>query len=128
MHIPTLIRHHPFATSLIVVITAPVIAFALWASITLNYAYASGERAGYLQKISKRGWLCKTWEGDLQLTAIPGAAPEIFQFSTRSDSIAGELNRVAGERVVLNYTQHKGVPGSCFGETEYYVTGVRPVG
>ncbi|HEY7188099.1 MAG TPA: hypothetical protein VH436_16205, partial [Vicinamibacterales bacterium] len=72
--------------------------------------------------------ICKTWEGDLQLTAQPGVAPEMFAFSTRSDSIAAELNKLAGQRVVLEYEQHKGLPGTCLGETEYFVVGVRPVG
>jgi len=127
MHIPTLIRHHPFVTAAVVIVAAPLLVFALWATLTLNYTYSTGERAGFLQKISKRGWLCKTWEGDLQLTAIPGAAPEIFQFTTRSDSIAEVMNQLAGDRVVVSYRQHKGLPGSCFGETEYFIDSVRLV-
>jgi hypothetical protein len=91
------------------------------------YSYSSGERAGYLQKMSKRGWLCKTWEGEIQLLANPGTTPERFAFSIRSDSIAAVLNRLNGQKVVVTYDQHKGVPGSCFGDTEYYVTGVRAV-
>jgi len=127
MHIPTLIRHHPFVTAAVVIVAAPLLVFALWAALTLNYTYSTGERAGFLQKISRRGWLCKTWEGDLQLTAIPGAAPEIFQFTARSDSIAGVMNQLAGDRVVVSYRQHKGLPGSCFGETEYFIDSVRLV-
>src|SRR5205823_12025797 len=98
-----------------------------WVFTTLHYTYSSGDRAGYLQKISKRGWLCKTWEGELQMTAQPGAAPEKFLFTTRSDSIAEELNKLAGQRVALHYEQHKGVPSSCFGDTEYFITRVRAV-
>ena len=128
MAIPTVIREHKLVTALVLAVGVPIIVFALWTFIALHYSYSSGERAGFLQKISKRGWLCKTWEGDLQLTALPGAAPEMFTFTTRSDSIAGELNKLAGQRVVLKYEQHKGLPGSCFGDTEYFVTGVRPVG
>jgi hypothetical protein len=128
MHIPAVIHRRPIVTGLAVAIATPVILFALWALITLNYTYSSGERAGFLQKVSQRGWLCKTWEGELQLVAIPGAAPEKFVFSTRSDSIAAVLNRLNGQHVVLDYKQHKGVPSSCFGDTEYFVTGVRVVG
>ena len=127
MRIPTVIRSRPLVTTLVLLVAAPVLVFTLWAFITLHYTYSSGERAGFLQKVSKRGWLCKTWEGELQLTAIPGAAPEKFLFTTRSDSIAAALNAAAGQRVVLTYQQHKGVPGSCFGDTEYYVTVVRAV-
>jgi hypothetical protein len=127
MAIPTVIREHKLVTALVLLLGFPIIAFALWILVALHYNYSSGERAGFLQKISKRGWLCKTWEGDLQIAVIPGAAPEVFTFSTRSDSIAAELNKRTGQRVVLNYEQHKGLPSSCFGDTEYFVTGVRPV-
>ncbi len=127
MPIPATIRHHPLITTGVTVVVLPIVVFACWAMMALSFTYASGERAGFLLKVSERGWLCKTWEGELQMTAIPGAAPEKFLFSTRSDSIAAELNKVAGQRVVLNYAQHKGVPSSCFGDTEYFVTGVRAV-
>ena len=126
--IPQLFRNHPIKTILAVIVVAPFVAFTFWSVLALNYTYSSGERAGYLQKISKRGWICKTWEGELQLSAIPGSVPEKFIFTVQSDSVAALLNKHNGERVVLNYQQHKGVPGSCFGDTEYFVTGIRPVG
>lgn len=122
------IKRHPLASGVSVVVGLPLIVFVLWTTIALNFTYSSGERAGFLQKISKRGWLCKTWEGDLQLTALPGAAPEKFIFSVRSDSVAQVLNSLAGRQVVLTYAQHKGLPGSCFGDTEYFVTGARVAG
>ena len=100
----------------------------LWTAIALNFTYSAGERAGFLQKISKRGWVCKTWEGELQMIALPGSTPEKFLFTVRSDSVAAVLNGLAGQRVTLNYKQHMGVPGSCFGDTEYFVVGVKPLG
>ena len=121
------LRRHWLGTLLVIVIAMPIGIFALWTTIALHYTYSTGRRAGYLQKFSRRGWLCKTWEGELQITAIPGATPEIFQFSTRSDSIAEELNRLSGRRVAVVYDQHTGVPTSCFGDTEYFVVGVTPV-
>jgi hypothetical protein len=128
MPLSTALRRHWLATAVTLLIAIPVLGFVLWATITLDYTYSKGERAGYLQKVSKRGWLCKTWEGELQLVAVPGSAPEKFVFSARSDSIAALLNKYNGQRVVLDYEQHKGVPSSCFGDTEYYIVGVRPVG
>jgi hypothetical protein len=127
MPLPALVKRHAVATTIVFLIATPVVIFTLWVETTLHYTYSKGERAGFLQKVSKRGWLCKTWEGELQLTAMPGATPEKFTFSTRSDSIAAVLNHLSGEQVVLDYEQHKGVPGSCFGDTEYFVTGARPV-
>jgi hypothetical protein len=125
--IPQVIRRHPLIITLVVLIALPLLVFTLWAGVTLNYTYSSGDRAGFLQKISKRGWLCKTWEGELQLSAIPGSQPEKFLFTTRSDSLAAVMQKLSGQRVVLDYKQHVGVPGTCFGDTEYFVTGVRPV-
>jgi hypothetical protein len=122
---PGFIRRHWIPTVLILIVVTPILIFILWAAITLNYSYSKGTRAGILQKVSKRGWLCKTWEGELQMTAIPGAAPEKFIFSARSDSIAAVLSQMSGQHVVLTYEQHKGVPGSCFGDTEYFITDVR---
>ena len=128
MAIPAVIRQHKLVTIILLVVLIPILVFVLWAWITLSYTYSSGERAGFLQKISKRGWVCKTWEGEIQLTAMPGAAPEIFTFTVRSDSLAQVMNTLNGQKVVLDYKQHKGVPGTCFGDTEYFVVGVRRVG
>lgn len=102
--------------------------FALYVWITLNYNYSEGERAGYMQKFSSRGWICKTWEGELAMVNLPGAMPEIFRFSVRDEAVANRINQSLGQRVTLHYEQHVGVPTSCFGETDYFVTGVRPVG
>lgn len=127
MHVPTFIRGHKLATALSIIIALPIIIFGVWMVIALNFNYSSGDRAGYLQKLSRKGWLCKTWEGELLLTAMPGAMPEKFVFTVRSDSIAAEVNKRQGEHVVLHYEQHKGLPSSCFGETEYFITGIRAV-
>lgn len=90
----------------------------------LHISYSDGERAGYLQKFSSRGWVCKTWEGEILLTSMPGAIPEKFEFSVRDDKVAADLSAATGKRVVLSYAQHKGVPSQCFGETEYFITKV----
>lgn len=95
--------------------------FFLYTWITLSWSYSEGERAGYLQKFSRKGWLCKTWEGEILLSSMPGAIPERFAFSVRDDKLAGQLSAAAGKRVVITYAQHRGVPSSCFGETEYFV-------
>ena len=111
---------------LLLLLSASLIAGYTW--LALHYAYSSGERTGYIQKISKKGWICKTWEGELAMTTVPGTAPQIFQFSVRDDAMARKIMEAAGQRVALFYEQHKGVPSSCFGETEYFITGARPIG
>ncbi|WP_342619829.1 hypothetical protein [Rhodoferax sp. GW822-FHT02A01] len=100
---------------------------ALYTFVVLKWSYAVGERAGYLQKLSNKGFVCKTWEGELQLVAVPGSTPEKFLFSVRDDAVAQRLNATMGKRVALTYEQHIGVPTNCFGETEYFVTDVKEV-
>ena len=95
--------------------------------LTLSWSYSSGERAGYVQKFSQKGWLCKTWEGELAIVAIPGSLPEIFKFTVRDDKVAAAINTEMGKRVALSYEQHVGIPSTCFGETGYYVTKIHAV-
>ncbi len=95
--------------------------------ITLNWSFSSGDRAGYVQKFSHKGWVCKTWEGELQMIPVPGAIPEKFPFSVRDEAIARKINGVMGKKVQLHYEQHKGVPTTLFGETEYFVTDVKVI-
>jgi len=109
------------------VIVAPVLLLVLYTWSALTWTYSSGERAGYVQKFSRKGWVCKTWEGELAMVAVPGSMPEKFYFTVRSDSIAGLINQSLGKRVALQYSQHKGIPTSCFGETEYFVSDVKVV-
>lgn len=101
--------------------------FALYVWIALSFDYSEGERAGYVQKFSSKGWVCKTWEGELAMVNLPGAMPEIFRFTVRDDAVAAQINETLGNRVVLSYEQHLGIPTTCFGETDYFVVGVRPV-
>lgn len=108
-------------------ILLPFLVYAAWAAITLNWTYSSGDRAGYVQKFSHKGWICKTWEGEIAMVNLPGAAPERFAFTVRNDSVAQAITRLMGSRVSLTYQEHRGVPGSCFGDTRYYVTAVRAI-
>lgn len=107
---------------LVVLLAAGAAVAYTWAALTWNYA--EGERVGYVQKLSKKGWVCKTWEGELAMVTMPGAIPEKFFFSIRSDAVAAQLNKTLGKRVSLKYKQHLGVPTACFGETEYFVSEV----
>ncbi len=100
---------------------------AAYTWITLHWSFSTGERAGFVQKFSHKGWLCKTWEGELQMIPVPGAVPEKFIFSVRDDAVAQKINAAMGKKVALFYEQHKGVPTTCFAETEYYVTDIKVV-
>jgi hypothetical protein len=93
-------------------------------SFVLWWNYSSGERAGWVQKFSNKGWLCKTWEGELALVSLPGTSVEKFFFTVRDDAVAEKINKIVGHRVSLHYEEKVGLPTSCFGETRYYVTDV----
>jgi hypothetical protein len=99
--------------------------FAAYTWIVLNWSYSEGERAGYVQKFSKKGWLCKTWEGELSMVQMAGAIPEKFIFSVRDDAVAERINKSMGKKVNISYKQHIGVPTNCFGETQYFAADVK---
>ena len=107
------------------VIIIPVILFAGYTWLTLKFSYSSGERVGNIQKFSKKGWVCKTWEGELAMVPVMGALPEKFYFSVQDEAVAQKLNQSLGKKVSLYYDQHKGVPTKCFGETDSYVKDVK---
>ena len=121
------LRRHWGKSLIAAVILLPALIFTIWAGVALSYSYSDGNRVGFVQKLSRKGWLCKTWEGELQISNIPGSAPILFQFTVRSDSVARAIEALEGRQVAIHYEQHVGVPSRCFGETEYFVDAVRAV-
>ncbi len=103
----------------------PIGLFALYTWAALSWVYSSGERAGYVQKLSEKGYVCKTYEGELILVSMPGTQAEKFQFTVRDKAVAKKINETVGKRVRLLYQEHKGIPLSCFGETGYFVQDVQ---
>ncbi|MCX7149264.1 MAG: hypothetical protein NTY05_07605 [Rhodocyclales bacterium] len=106
----------------VLAVLAVLVAGYFW--VVLNWSYSVGERAGWLQKLSQKGWLCKTWEGELIMVAVPGSMPEKFYFTVHDDKLAQSINRSMGKRVFLSYEEKVGLPTSCFGDTRHFVTGV----
>lgn len=107
---------------------SPVLIFTCYTAVTLNWSYSEGQRSGVLQKFSRKGWVCKTWEGELAMSTQPGIAPVIWSFSARNDAAVRQLSIAIGRRVVLYYQEHRGIPTRCFGETQYFVDSLRIVG
>jgi hypothetical protein len=105
----------------------PLALAAAYFAVVLSWSYSDGERAGWVQKFSKKGWLCKTWEGEMALVTMPGAIPEKFLFTVRDGKVAEQINRVVGKRVSLHYEEKVGLPTTCFGETRHFVTSVTAV-
>jgi hypothetical protein len=110
-------------TLITLVVLAALVAAYFW--IVLSWSYASGERAGWVQKFSHKGWLCKTWEGELALVSLPGSTVEKFNFTVYDEATAKEIQQaMVGKRVTLHYEEKVGLPTSCFGETRHYVNKV----
>jgi hypothetical protein len=104
---------------------AIILVLAGFTWFTLHWSYADGDRAGYLQKFSRKGWVCKTWEGQMALVTLPGTVAEKFDFTVRDDALAQQLSTNIGKRMSVHYEQRKWIPTSCFGDTEYFVTGMQ---
>jgi hypothetical protein len=103
-------------------VLAALLTLYFWAA--LKWSYSSGERAGWVQKLSNKGWICKTWEGELALVSLPGSIPEKFAFTIHEEAVAEQVTKAMGKRVALHYEEKVGLPGSCFGETRYFVSGL----
>lgn len=101
---------------------------ALWTAVTLAFTYSDGDRVGYVQKFSHKGWICRTWEGELAMSPVPGATPQIFPFTVRDDGVAKRITSAEGKKLALRYQEKRGLPSSCFGETNHFVTDVRILG
>src|SRR6266481_5686268 len=113
--------------AVLILVAASLLLTTLWIWLTLNWSYSEGERAGWVQKLSSKGWLCKTWEGEMAMVSMPGSTTEKFFFTVWDDATAEEINKVMGKRVSLHYEEKVGIPTRCFGETRYYVTKVSAV-
>ena len=122
---PNTSRRWPLWLAAILVLILALAALYTW--LSLSWSYSEGERAGYVQKFSKKGWLCKTWEGELAMVAMPGSLAEKFPFTVRDAAVAAKVEKTMGKRVALVYEEHRGVPSSCFGDTAHFVADVRTV-
>lgn len=109
------------------ILVGAALLLAAYTELILHWSYSKGDRAGYVQKLSKKGWICKTWEGEMALVSLPGTVSEKFAFSVRDDAVAAKINESVGTRVALHYEQHVGLPTSCFGDTQYFITRVERV-
>lgn len=107
----------------------PMLLVGMYLAVVLNVSYSEGDRTGYLQKFSRKGWICRTYEGELAMTTVPGVAPTLWTFSVWDEKVAKQINdlNLLGKRVILHYREYQGIPTSCFGETGYFVDGAKPL-
>jgi len=112
------------AAVLVGIVVAVVAGYLL---LVFNWSYSEGERAGWIQKFSSKGWLCKTWEGEMAMVSMPGSMSEKFLFTVWDDATAEQISKLMGKRVSLHYEEKAGIPTTCFGDTRYYVTKITPV-
>jgi hypothetical protein len=115
----------------LILVALPVVVLgvlALWTLAALAFSYSDGERVGFVQKLSKKGWVCRTWEGELAMNPVPGSPPQIFTFTVPDEAVAQRISQSEGKRVSLRYEEKKGIPSSCFGDSRYWIRDVRVVG
>jgi hypothetical protein len=118
---------HRLRRFLLIAFLLGLVVLALYTWAAWKFSYAEGDRAGYVQKFSKKGWLCKTWEGELAMANLPGAMPEVFRFTVWDEAVAQQISAGMGQRMSIHYDQHRGLPTSCFGDTEYFVVSARRI-
>jgi hypothetical protein len=121
------LRRHRVKLVLIGLVAVVALAMGAYTAVVLTFSYSTGDRVGFVQKLSKKGWICRTWEGELAMSPVPGAAPQLFPFSIRDDQVARQITALEGKKVSLQYEEKKGLPTSCWGETPHFVTAVRAV-
>lgn len=124
MDMPTTAHRSPLKW-IALALLLPALLFAAYLTFVLNWSYSDGERAGYLQKFSRKGWVCKTFEGELAMTTVPGVAPVLWRFTVRDPAVAAQINAVLGKRMALHYEEHRGIPTNCYGETNHFVDRVK---
>jgi hypothetical protein len=125
---PGFLRRH---RGKLILVALPVVVLgvlALYTFATLAFSYSDGERVGFVQKLSKKGWVCRTWEGELAMNPVPGSPPQIFTFTVPDEAVAQRISQSEGKRVSLRYQEKKGIPTSCFGDSRYWIRDVRVVG
>ena len=128
MNTPAAPRRGPSRVKLLFwLLIVPAVLITLYFTAVLKWDYSTGERAGWVQKFSRKGWLCKTWEGELSMISMPGASPEKFFFTVWDDKVAADINAAMGRRVSLHYDEKVGLPTTCFGETRHWVNGIAVV-
>ncbi len=125
---PSFFRRHRWKILLIGFLAVVAAVGALWTLVTLTFSYSDGDRVGYVQKFSHKGWVCRTWEGELAMTPVPGSAPEIFRFTVRDDGVVKRIQAAEGKKVALHYKEKRGLPSSCFGDTNYFIADMRVLG
>jgi hypothetical protein len=123
-------RRWPVVVATLLVV--PLLLFAIYTLFVVSWSYSDGGRAGTLQKFSRKGWMCKTYEGELALNIVGGGAPQvlapqIWYFTVRDESIVRQMSDAVGQKVQLHYAEHRGVPTGCFGDTPYWVDQVKVI-
>jgi hypothetical protein len=119
------LRRNRWKLILVALVGVVGIVVALWTLVTLGFSYSDGDRIGYVQKFSHKGWICRTWEGELAMTQVPGVPPQIFLFTVRDAEVAKRVAAAEGKKVALHYKEKRGLPSSCFGDTGFFISDVR---
>ena len=126
-------KSKPFRKFLSITLLIAIVAWLIYYFIC-GFTYSEGSRSGVLTKVSKKGYIVKTYEGELYVggfnegSGTGVVAPRIFNFSIykSNEHIFKQLDSLQGERVILYYKQ---VFKNFFwqGETDYFIHEVKIV-
>ncbi len=115
---------------LLIILAVLILATAI-AFLVFNFTYSEGSRAGVVIKFSKRGYVMKTYEGELNMGGmgnIPNTAQMnmIWNFSVKDKTVADKLMELEGRKVSLHYKEIiQNMPWQ--GDTKYFVDGVEVI-
>lgn len=93
--------------------------FIPWAAVQ----YSDGERTGLVNKISHKGLICQTWEGQMLVGNGNNVDPEEYFFTVKDDAVVKQVQDAQGKIATLHYKQYA-LSSNCWGDTSYEVVGV----
>jgi hypothetical protein len=116
------------ALKILAIVTVVIVAGLGITLAIFGYHYSEGNRVGIVVKFSKKGFVFKTYEGELNMGGVnpmPGntIANNIWVFSVPKEDVAQKLMKLEGQKVSLHYNEViKPMPWQ--GDTKYFVDGV----
>ncbi len=114
-----------FKTTIFRIFLVSILVFAivLW---VCSWTYSEGTRSGNLIKVSTKGVVFKSFEGELNLGGVrmlEGLEGNIWSFTILNDDVAQGVKEFEGKRVKVYYKErYKTMPWS--GDTNYIVTDI----
>lgn len=105
-------------------ILAIVLATSAYIAALYYATFSDGIRTGELIKFSHKGYIFKTWEGELS-QGLSGSQKFAFSVMDNEPELIEQMKLNQGKFVKIEYIERYGT-FSWWGETNYYITKVTP--